>query len=751
MDGQSQAQAQAIDVALHTLGWAAFQDFCSTVASIAFDQPIEMFARTRDGGRDGGFRLLARDAKHGLFAGSTTIQCKHTDNADTSLTLALLQDELTKLHRLAGRGLATNYVLMTNMKLTGTNAEAIQAAFLSVPGVKSFYCFGKEWLVSEIRKSPELRRFIPRIYGLGDLSAILDERAYLQSRVLFDSLRDEIKNFVTTEAYVMAGRALARHNFVLLLGDPGSGKSMIAATHALASLDLRKQPTLKIRSADEFMRHWNPNEPNQLFWVDDAFGATQFDEELTRGWASIARELRAAASQGATFFFTSRTYIFRAAERFFKSSDLPQIFHAQVVIHVEELTPRERQQIVYNHIKLGGQSAAFKTAIKSFLSEAVASTGFLPETARRLGDPFFTRNLSLTKEGVRDFFERPLEYLDETITRLDDRTRGALYLLFMSGGSILSPLLDNAGIGEALAMLGISAADAATALRNLDGALIYYRDSAVWSFKHPTIRDALARIVGRDAELIDIYLYGTPVSKAVTEIHCAGAYVPGSVVLLPKTRYDYFADQLATLDIQRQSIFLASRADADFIQVFAHTKPACIDGIAAFAAADPTSPAANLMGQLYEEGFVSLEQRYAFVEALGAYTIKHTSSEFIRNERLRNALLPAEVESLAHRIEEEVLRHPEYLISSMREQFNPTSDNPDDYFDDLVQVLEDYQALYDANSAPSKVIDEILEEIPTVIEELWEEMPPEPDYDDDYRGSGGSYEVTRDVFDDVDS
>ena len=38
----------------------------------------------------------------------------------------------------------------------------------------------------------------------------------------------------------------------------------------------------KARSASELVTYWNPNEPNQFFWVDDAFGAVRHEEQLTR-------------------------------------------------------------------------------------------------------------------------------------------------------------------------------------------------------------------------------------------------------------------------------------------------------------------------------------------------------------------------------------------------------------------------------------------------------------------------------------
>jgi len=118
---------------------------------------------------------------------------------------------------------------------------------------------------------------VPRVYGLGDLSQIMDDRAYAQGKEILSALGNELAKFVITDPFRRSARALIDHGFVLLLGQAASGKSTIAAALSVGALDNWKCSTLKVRDADEFVRHSNPHEPHQFFWVDDAFGATQLD------------------------------------------------------------------------------------------------------------------------------------------------------------------------------------------------------------------------------------------------------------------------------------------------------------------------------------------------------------------------------------------------------------------------------------------------------------------------------------------
>ena len=238
---------------------------------------------------------------------------------------------------------------------------------MKVFGVKAFKAYGSERISGIIRESSRLRMLVPRVYGLGDLSQILDERACDQAREILTALGDDLAKFVITDAYQRSARALLEHGFVLLLGEPACGKSTIAAALAVGALDNWGCSTFKVRNAEELIAHSNPNEPKQFFWVDDAFGATQFDSSSAAAWNTAFPHLHAAIKRGARVLFTSRDYIYNAALHHLKESAFPVIKESQVIIHVETLSKEEKEQILYNHIRLGNQPNEFKGKLKPFL------------------------------------------------------------------------------------------------------------------------------------------------------------------------------------------------------------------------------------------------------------------------------------------------------------------------------------------------------------------------------------------------
>lgn len=107
-----------------------------------------------------------------------------------------------------------------------------------------------------------------------------------------------ISSVATFDPHRKSVRALLDAGFVLLLGEPACAKSTIAASLALGAIDLWGCSTIKIRNPEEFVRHWNPHEPKQFFWVDDAFGSTQYQWDLAVGWNNALPHLKAAIRKG---------------------------------------------------------------------------------------------------------------------------------------------------------------------------------------------------------------------------------------------------------------------------------------------------------------------------------------------------------------------------------------------------------------------------------------------------------------------
>ena len=754
----SKIQAGEVTYELHSLGWKGFQNLCVTVTGEVWGQVVQSFFDSHDGGRDGAFQGTWAPQGAELYQGTFTAQCKFTTKADRHLKLSDLKDELAKAKRLAVRGLADNYFLFTNARLTGVTDANIRAAFEETPGIKRCAVFGCERISQIIRESPRLRMLVPRVYGLGDLSQILDERAYAQAQELLSALGDDLAKFVITDAYKKSAKALVEHGFVLLLGEPACGKSTIAAALAVGALDEWGCSTVKVRDADDFVKHSNPREPKQFFWVDDAFGPTQFDWYSAAAWNRTFPHVDAAIRRGARVLFTSRDYIYRSARDHLKESALPVIKESQVVINVQNLTEQEREQILYNHIRLGTQPRKFKSLIKPMLSNVAAHQRFSPEIARRLGNAMFTKRLVVSASGLDDFVAHPLGLLLEIIRSLDAESRSALALVFMRAGMLPSPVELSKDEGRAVTLLGGSEGGVRGALNALNGSLlinVLQSGSYTWRFKHPTIRDAFATLVAEDRELLDIYLTGSPLDKLFGEVSCGDVGIEGVKVIVPLERYEAVMTRIESFDTtkwyNKSSLhrFLSYRCNREFLERFVGRYSQFISGLRVAAYLSSVSDV-DVIVRLHEFGLLPEKERLRAVGAILELATGVPDSGFLREE-IRALMTPDELANVLEQVRMELLPRLDAQIDQWRDSHNG-KDDPEDYFSDLKSALKDFRAEFKENEEAAEQIDAALAAIDNVIEELRSGLPPEPDSDDFYGGSTQASErdSERSIFDDVD-
>ena len=176
---------------LHCLGWHSFQQLCLSVTRESLGQTVKSFLDTNDGGRDGAFTGTWQLHGSETLTGEFVIQCKFTNRPGSGLRLSDLTQEISKAQRLVEQARCDVYVLMTNAGVSGKTEEKIRKRLENV-GVKHTLVLGSTWIEQQITESKRLRMMVPRIYGLGDLSQILDERAYVQASAVLESMREDL-------------------------------------------------------------------------------------------------------------------------------------------------------------------------------------------------------------------------------------------------------------------------------------------------------------------------------------------------------------------------------------------------------------------------------------------------------------------------------------------------------------------------------------------------------------------------------
>lgn len=757
--------------ALHTLGWRAFQDLCAAVLREVWGQSVHTFADSNDGGRDGAFHGTWQQSPdplgvQDLHDGPFVLQCKHTKKADTTLSPSDLDDEYAKAKALVARGLCRSYVLLTNARVSGTSDAAIRQRLLNA-GVEFPLVLDGQWICDTIASRQRLRTFVPRVYGLGDLSQILDERAYTQAQALLGHLRDELATFVVTDAYRRAAQAVQEHGFVLLLGEPGVGKSVIAETLAMTALDAWGCLTIKAHDPDGLIRHWNPLEPNQFFWIDDAFGSVRHERHLTDDWARHMRDVMAAVRGGAKVVLTSRDYIYRDARRYLKESAYPLLHEQQVVVDATQLSPEERRQILYNHIRLGDQPREVRQRMKFDLHEAADADPFYPEAARRLGLQAFTRHLHLNSRGIADLMARPSDFLREVYAGLEPSEQTALALTYQAGECLPAPLDLDPAQQDVVTRMGGTTAGVGRALSTLTGTFLRQGSSPSddtitgWSFRHPTLQEGFAAFLATDPNLIKIFLSGQNWRTILSRIDCDTGNQAGTLLRVPPSLYPRVIEILRTADQETltdwlgQSIwreFLASRCSDEFLTLYTQAEPAAIARLTWFTSFLNTVDEPRVLARLQQANLIEPAHHRRIVERVTELAVETPDAGWTWLLEWKVLLSDTEREQLLNHVKQQLPPRFDEILQDWRREYDPQDGDPDSYYDDLQGALNNYRDAFINDNEALHAIDQAIEKVNEATWNTEEEFNPQipspiSTHEDSTLPNGPD---ERSIFDDVD-
>ncbi|MEU2915934.1 hypothetical protein [Streptomyces massasporeus] len=573
----------------------------------------------------------------------------------------MLNDEFDKVKRLVKRGICNTYVLLTNARVTGASEEAIRQR-LQACGVMHPLVLDGQWLSDTIAANRALRMFAPRVYGLGDLSQILDDRSYCQASILVESAREQVSTFVVTDAYRKAAKSLCDRGFVLLLGEPAVGKSSIALMLAISAADSWGCVNVKARTSEELVQRWNPHEKDQFFWVDDAFGAVRHERHLTDSWVRDLPHVMSAVKNGARVVLTSRSYIYNEARPFLKTYAYPLLHEQEVTVDVSEMSGQERRQIIYNHLSAGDQPPEKLSEMKPYLDAAADAEPFRPESARRLGLRAFTGNLRITRTGIQDFMSRPHQFLSDLYSQLDIDSQAALALVYTSPLGLSNTLSFDSNQRTVIERIGGTVGATSRSLSSLVGTFLQstveVNGRSAFSFKHPTLREGFAAWLINQPHLIPIVLLGMDDSTLLDHTHClmpGQEQSDGVLLRIPGSLYRDVALRIASLFDEWPEgscwtgsaiEYLGEKCSDEMLMAFLALYPSLPSRLTDFFSSVSDCPEPVLLARLHRKGALPESYRWRAVEKMGQLAVDKLDTAWITDQPWKQLLTESDREFL---------------------------------------------------------------------------------------------------------
>ncbi len=226
-------------------------------------------------GKDKGIDLRYTSTKNR----SLIVQAKHYAGTGFSGLLShLKQKEKLKIGKLN----PDRYLLVTSVALSPANKDDIyQALFPHIKTTKDIY--GKEDLNNLLGIFPEIEKqhFKLWLSSTEVLEEILHSRIINQTKISLEEIRDKAQLYVSNQSFNSALEILKEHNYVIIAGIPGIGKTTLAKMLVLhflrANYDL-VDVSYDISEAYSLPARKRP----KVYLYDDFLGRTSIVEKLRK-------------------------------------------------------------------------------------------------------------------------------------------------------------------------------------------------------------------------------------------------------------------------------------------------------------------------------------------------------------------------------------------------------------------------------------------------------------------------------------
>ena len=321
-----------------------FEILCKNIMQKKLGVPLQIFARGRDGGID-----ITDDT----VSKNVVIQVKHYINSKYSDLISSLKKEVSKVAELKPK----KYYVCCALELTPANKTEIFNLFAKyMEGSCNILSLND---IDEYLQDPENMDIVRKHYKLWLESAnILEEidsiDIFIDCETLLYNIKEEQREFVETLSYRQCIDVLERNRLLMILGMPGTGKTMTTKMLALyyAALGYRiiyttngdLQSIKKALSVDK--------ESKEIILLDDCLGQYYFRMKDTQENELMSLIKYVLMHKNKKLIMNSRVTIFQHAKESY--IELNSFIDTEKVrlqyIDMDSMTIEDKGRIFKNHL-----------------------------------------------------------------------------------------------------------------------------------------------------------------------------------------------------------------------------------------------------------------------------------------------------------------------------------------------------------------------------------------------------------------
>lgn len=293
---------------------------------------------------------------------SLIVQCKHyADSSFSNLQSNIKKYEIEKVKKLN----PARYILATSLGLTPDNKDLlieICTPYIKSPGE----IFGKNDLNGLLSKFPKIERHTFKLWlsSISVFEEILHSKVKNVSRDALLKIKQHAEYYVQNESFHEAMEILEKHNFCIIAGIPGIGKTILAEMLSLHFVNLGYE-IVKISGDISEATALDYINQKRVFYYDDFLGQSSLSEKLNKNEDQKLLDFIHTVNKSklSKLILTTREYILNQAKMIYEKLDRERFDIETCIIDLSKYTRLNRAKILYNHIYFSNLPPEYKKAL----------------------------------------------------------------------------------------------------------------------------------------------------------------------------------------------------------------------------------------------------------------------------------------------------------------------------------------------------------------------------------------------------